>query len=200
MEPIISQEELQKLMGVDRKVRGMGIKAHADFVLEREGEEALAKLEKAITEAGYPVKYAELDNMVFYPQGLEVATLIAIQRLFNYDEEKFEEMGKFGVKISLLVKLFMKYFISLEKLAQQASPMWKKGGDLGDLKIGHYSKEEKYIILRIENFNSHPLYCPVFRGYFSKAIEMITGKEATCQETKCGFKGGEFHEFRIEWN
>jgi len=199
MEQVISKEELNKLMNLKGEVRGMGMKGHAEFILKEEGEEGLKKMEETITNLGYPIKYKEIKLMSFYPIGLEAVTLIVIKKLFNYDDKKFQEMGKFGVKVSFLLRIFTRYFVSLEKFAKVAPGMWKKGGALGDFKIGEYNIDKRCLILRIENFSLHPLYCQVFRGYFSKGLQMIIGKETTCQETKCTFRGDEYHEFLLKW-
>ncbi len=194
-----SEEETKKLEEAKGQVRGMGMKAHADFIYEKEGPEGLERLERAMAEAGYPVQYKEIKAMDFYPLRMELATLITIKKLFRYPDEKFREIGKFGVKFSLLIKLFMKYFISLEKLTKEADNLWEKGGDLGHLKIVMRDKEKNIIVLRVEDFSAHPLYCQIFSGYFSKAIQMIVGKEATCEETKCVFRGDNCHEFLLKW-
>ena len=199
MEQIISEKELKELKELKVEVRGMGAKNFAGFILEKEGEKGLERLENTMAEIGFPIKYSEMKAMKFYPFGLETATLIVIKKLFNYDDKKFQEMGKFGVKFSMLIRLFMKYFISLEKLAKQAPQMWKKGGNLGDFKIQEYDLEKRYIVLRIENFKGHPIYCQIFKGYFQGAIQMIVGKEATSQETKCMHKGDDYHEFLLKW-
>ena len=199
MSEVISKQEFDELIKAKGRVRGMGMKGHAEFIFEKEGEVGLKKLEETITNLGYPVKYKELKLMGFYPLGLEVATLVAIKRLFNYDDEKFEEMGSFGVKVSFLLRLFMKYLVSIEELAKRAPKIWEKGGDLGDLKIGKYDMDKKAIILRIENFAAHPLYCQLFKGYFSKGLQMAVGEKPNCEETKCTFRGDDCHEFTLTW-
>ncbi len=199
MNPILSKEELEKLSGLKGNVRGMGMKNYAKFILEKEGKEGLKKLEEAMAQIGYPVKYEELKAMSLYPLRTETATLILIKRLFNYDDRKFQEMGRFGVKFSMLIKLFMKYFVSLEKLVKEAPKMWKKGGTLGDFRVAEYDLVKKQLTLRIENFNVHPLYCEIFKGYFAGAFQMIINKKIECKETECSFKGGRYHEFQLQW-
>ena len=199
MSEIFSKKEFDELMKIKGEVRGMGMKGHAEFILKEEGEEGLKKLEETITNLGYPIKYKEMKLMAFYPVGLEAATLILIKRFFRYDDKKFQEMGKFGVKISFLVRLFTRYFVSVEKFAKLAPDMWKKGGALGDFKIVEYDIPKKRLVLAIENFSLHPLYCQVFTGYFSKGLQMIIGKETTCEETKCTHRGDDYHEFLLKW-
>jgi hypothetical protein len=199
MAEVFSKEEFERLINVPGEVRGMGIKAHADFVLKKEGQEALERLEKTIADLGYPIHYNDLKAMDFYPLGLEVVTLVAIKRLFGYDDEKLQEMGGFGVKSSFLMRLFMKYFVSFERLVKEAPKMWKRGGAVGDFKVVDYDKDKRFLILRIENFKVHPIYCSIFKGYFLSALQMILKDKPTCQETKCSFSGDEYHQFLLKW-
>lgn len=196
---MMTKEEFNELMKIDGEVRGMGIKSHAEFILQKEGQAGLKKLEETITGLGYPVRYEKMRLMDFYPIGLEIATLLVIKRVFNYEDAEFQEIGRFGVKISFLLKLFMRYFVSPEKLIKMASNVWKKGGALGDFEVVQYDKDKKHLVLRIENFNVHPVYCQIFIGYFSKGLQMIMGKEAICEETKCTFRGDNSHEFTLRW-
>ena len=199
MEQIISKEELGDLMRIEGKVKGDGMKSWAEFIVKEEGEEGLKKLEDTITTLGYPIKYREIKAMLFYPVGLEAATLVAIKRLFHYDDSKFQEMGKFGVKFSIIVRIFMKYFVAPEKLLKKASAMWGRGTTIGNLVVAEYNKEKKYLILRLENHKVHPIHCQVFKGSIHNALQMILKSEVTCQETKCPFRGDNYHEFLLKW-
>lgn len=200
MEKIIQKEELDKLMNLEGESRGMSLKGYGDYVLKEEGEGGLKRLEDAISGLGYPLNFNEIKAMDFYPLGLEAVTLIAIKRLFGYDNEKFQEMGKFEPKGSLILKLFMKYFVSLKRVAEEAPKMWRKYYTVGDLKVIDYDLDKRYIILRLENFRLHPLLCQDLIGYFSSVVKMVVGREEiNCQETECVFRGGKYHEFLLKW-
>ena len=58
---------------------------------------------------------------------------------------------------------------------------------------------EKYAIARIENFELCPSHCCTLKGYFLSVVKMILGRPISCEETKCTFRGDEYHEFRITW-
>jgi len=199
MEEIISKKEFDEFMKAEGQVRGAGMRSYAEFVRKEKGEEGLKKLEETITKLGYPIKYREIKLTDFYPIGLETVTLVAIQRLFNYDDKKFQEMGGFGIRLSLFFSIFMRYFVSPKKFIKEASKTWKQAGSIGDLKIAEYNLEKRYLTLRVENFHIHPLYCQVFKGYFLSSIQMIFKSEPTCGETKCTFRGDEYHEFLLKW-
>jgi hypothetical protein len=199
MDPIISKEEFNRLINLKGKVRGMAVKGYGDYILKEKGEKGLRKLEETITNLGYPIKYREIKTMDFYPLGLEGISLLVLQRLFNFDDEKIQEMGKFQAKFSIVIRLLMRYLVSIEKAAQGASKMWRSYHTSGDLTITELNKEKRYAILRIENFRVIPSHCHHLIGYFSTIVQLIVKNKVTCKEIKCPFRGDEYHEFLLKW-
>ncbi|MBZ9572269.1 hypothetical protein KJA15_02990 [Patescibacteria group bacterium] len=200
MEQIISKEEFNELMKIEGEVKEEPLKTTLEFVLKEKGKEGLKKLEDTMAKLGYPIKYQEIRSRDLYPIGLMAITLLVIKRLFNFNEEKFREMGRFEAKISsLIIRVFMKFFVSLERMAKATPKMWKRHFTVGDLKTIELNKEKRYAILRLKNFRLHPLHCQALIGYFSSVVEMIVRSKATCEETKCPFRGDEYHEFLVKW-
>ena len=197
MEEIITKQEFEELMKLKGETRGVGFQTEAKFILKEEGEEGLKKLENEMTRLGFP--YDKIKTMEFYPMGLLAVALVVIQRLFNYDENKFQEMGKFESKSSLIIRLFMKYFASLERVAKESEKMWRNYYTVGNLKVTELDKDKKYVIVRIENFSLHPILCQVLIGYYVSIVKMVVKSEVTCQEVKCVHKGDEYHEFLLKW-
>jgi predicted hydrocarbon binding protein len=200
MEPIISKEELDKLMKLKGKLRGISFKTQADFILKKEGEEALRRLEDAMAKLGYPLKYKKIRSTDFYPLGLLAVNMIAIKSLFNYNDKKFQEMGSVEAKTSsLVIRLFMRHFCSLNMMVKEAPKMWREHYTVGNLKILKHDKEKRFVIIRLENFFCHPLVCQDLVGYFSSILQMVIGKEISCEEAKCVHRGDEYHEFLLKW-
>lgn len=197
MEQIITKQEFDELMKIEGEARGLGFQTEAKFVLKEEGGEGLKKLEAQMAKLGYP--YSKIKTMDFYPIGLLAVNMLVIKRLFNYDDKKFQEMGKFEAKSSLIIRLFMKYFVSLERVAKESPKMWRKYYTVGDLKVPEINQEKRYIIIRIENFRLHPILCQILIGYFQSIVKMVLKDETTCEETKCVFRGDECHEFLMRW-
>ncbi len=199
MEEIITKEIVQELMKIKGETRGASMKGDLEYVLHKEGAEGLKKLEDEMARLGYPIRFKELRAMELYPVGVEAITFLVIKKLFNFDEEEFRKMGEFNSKVSLLIRLFMKYFVSLELLAKQAPKLWREYYSLGDLKIIEINKEKKYMIIRIENFYHHPIHCLTVEGYFVSIVKMVVKAPVTCKETKCINRGDEYHEYLMKW-
>ena len=199
MEEIISKEELEKIMKAKGEVRGDGMRSYADFILKEEGEKGLRKLEEAMAKLGYPIKCTQIKRMDFYPIGLWVLFVLGIKRLFNYDDKKFQEMGIFQLKSSLIIRVFMKYFFSLERAAKELPKIWRQYFTIGEFNTVELNKDKRYLILRLENFRLHPISCQIIIGVLTRATGMIIKDKASVKETKCVHRGDDCHEFLIKW-
>jgi predicted hydrocarbon binding protein len=201
MEEIISKEELENLKKIRGEVKGMGMKTHVDFVRKKEGEKGVKKLEEAMRELGHPIEYKKLKALGLYPLWWEALTLRVMQELFRYDDEKFVEVGEFHAKDSVVIRVFVKYFISIESVAKNISKVWEKYfTEPGEFTVEEFDKEKKSAVFRIKGFDFHPLHCQINRGIFSALTELLTkSRSVVCQETKCVYKGDEYDEFLVTW-
>ena len=197
MEQIISKEELEELMSIEGEGRGVLFKTAPKFIVKERGKEGLKKLEDTMAGLGYPIR--EIRAMDFYPVGLYVVMLVVIKRLFNFNKEKFIEMGRFESKVSIIIRLFVRFFFSIDRTVKQVSKIWRAYFPFGDISVAELDKEKRYGVFRIENFRLHPLHCYILRGYLPSVVQMVVGSETTCQETKCVHQGDEYHEFLLRW-
>ena len=199
MPEIINKEIAKELIKIKGEVRGVALKSHQDFIVKEKGKEGLKSLEREMEELGFPIKYKEIKIMEFYPIGLEAIALLAIKKLFNFEDKKFEEIGIFQSKLSWIIRLFMKYFSSLELILKKAHQIWEKYYTVGELKVVELNKKERYVIMRLENFNLHSLHCRHVKGYCENVIKMTIKKPVTSEETKCPSLGDNYHEFIVRW-
>lgn len=199
MEGLISKEELNELLKTEGETRGHSIKNTGDFILKEEGKEGLKKLENAIAELGYPIKYNKIKETKYYSARILAITFVLIERIFNYNAEKFQEMGKFRAKFSIIMRMLMRYLISLDRAIKEMPRMWRKFLTTGDAKVVSFDKKEKWAIIRIENYRFHQIQCRVIEGIFSTILQAIVKSNVTCQETKCVHRGDEYHEFLLKW-
>ncbi len=197
MEQIISKEELEEFKKIKGEVKGVALKENMEFILKEEGRGNLEKLEKILADFGCPITYKNLKEMIFYPLWYDAVLLTVIERLFNYDDKKFQEMGRFEPKISFIIRIFMKYFISLERAAREAPKIWRQTFTVGDLEV--VKLDESSGVLRLQNYRLVPVQCQVLKGYFASVLGMVVGGKVECEEIKCVFKGDEYHEFLLKW-
>lgn len=197
---MLTKKEAKKLVEeVKGEARGISLKDDLDFVFETKKEEGLKRVEERMAELGYPINYKEIKAMEFYPMGVANLLLLVIKETFNFNKEDLEKWGASIVKFSLFTKVFLKYFGSLGRVAIEAPKNWARHYTVGKLTMPEYSRKEKYTILRLHDFKVHPIHCAILKGYFRKISEMVVKSPAKCEETKCSFKGDDYHEFFVTW-
>jgi len=203
MEQIMTKKEFDELMNIKGEVRGASLTDGSGFMEKELGkekaEEGGERLEKTITELGYPIKFSEIKPMGFYPIGLLAVILVLLQRMHHFTNEQFQEMGSISSRSSLLMRLFIKYFFSLEKVVEEFPKMHRKYMTVGDAKVVEGDLEKKYVIIRIENLKLHPLHCETSKGSFLSGVKMLIKGEVTIEETKCVHRGDEYHEYLLKW-
>lgn len=197
----LSKKNLKELLEIEGDVRGVVFKTDGEYILKKKGREGLSKLERELKNLDQPIKYQDIETLAFYPVGLRVISLLVIKRVFNFDNEEIKEMGFFATKTSLLVKLFIKYFLSIQRVFfKEASKIWRKHWSIGEIKPIKLDEEKKYALLQLKDFSLHPIYCCYLEGYFRGILQMITkSSQITCEETKCYFRGDKYHEYLIKW-
>lgn len=199
MEQIIPKEDIEELKKIKGEVRGVAFKLEFEFIAKEEGEEGVKKLEEEMGKLGFPIKYQEIQLMEFYPLGVWGVFLLLLKKIFDFDDKKFEKMGEFESKVSLIMKLFMKHFVSIRRVAKVVPKMWRMYFTVGDLAIAEFDAKKGYLVGQLKNYRLHPVHCQYLRGYFATVIKMIVNQPVTCQETKCVHRGDEFHEFLLRW-
>lgn len=195
----LDQKTIKNLLKIPGEARGVILKTDGEFVLREKGQKGLKRVEAELRKLGCPIQYQKIESMAFYPLAWRVASLLIIQKVFNFDEQKIKEMGAAAPKVSLIIKLFLQYFISFSAIFKQMPRMWKKHYTVGELEPVQLNEKEKIIVIRVKDFNLHPLFCLYLCGYFSEIIKMIVKKISSCQERKCFFKKAKYHEYVLRY-
>lgn len=195
-----TKAEIKKIMENKGEVRGAVFQTDAEYVRQQKGEEGLKAIEKKTKEFGYPINYAQIKTMDWYPLGLRAISLLAAKEAFNWGDKEIENMGNAAPKYSFIVKLLMKYFLSFPMTYKQSPTYWEKHYTVGVLEAPDYDLEKKYYIIRLKDFKVHPILCVYLEGYFMRIGQFVLkGKNFRVKETKCMFKGDPYHEFVVEW-
>lgn len=190
-------EELMKIPG---NLRGEILQDHGRHILEKKGEEGLKEVERKLKELGIPFEFKKVKRLNWYPDALSHLILLVSQNLFGWQESEFFEMGRTAPLHSFVVKVFLKYFLSIEQIFKSAGKFWQRYFDFGELEPYQINLKEGYAILRLKNYKIHPIGCVYKRGYFTTLVSFtLPDKEISVQETRCVHKGDPFCEFLIKW-
>lgn len=194
----ISKEELQRLKSIKGEIIGTGFIEDIKFILDQKGEAGLKKIEEAQKELGCP-KYSEIENFKWYPLGCYFISFLIAKELFGWDEKKFRKMGANAVKISLVAKIMMRYFISIRRTFEETSRYWRMYLTVGKLEPIEINEKERYLLLSLKDFPGHQLFCRYLEGLIEQ-VTSYTIKKPKCQEVKCPLLGeGRDHVFKLSW-
>jgi hypothetical protein len=196
----INKKELDDLLKIEGKIRGVVFHTDASYVLKKEGEKGLERLKNIVKDLGYQINYDNPKKTDWYPIGLRAISLILMKDTFGWSDKEIEEMGWNAPSFSFIIKIFMKFFVSISKIAEESPRLWKEHyWDIGEL-VPELHEDKKTLILRLKNFKVHPIICIYLAGYFKRVASLgIKSKKIECKETECIFKEGSCDEFRITW-
>ena len=200
MENKTLKETAEILLNFDGMVKGESFRTHGEYIRYREGEEGVRRVEEKMAELGVPIKFKNIKPLQWYNEGKSSLIIVIAKEIFNWTEDDIYEMGRFSAKSSFIVKVLMRYFVSLEKVLSQAPVYWKKYCSFGEVQPIELNKKDQYILLRLKGFTMHPLVCTFYAGYFHGFAGMnIKSKKMRVEEVKCMSKGDPYHEYLIKW-
>lgn len=199
VEEILNKEIAKKLMKIEGEGRGFILKNDATFVRAQKGETGLKKLEKELEKVGCPIKYKEIRSLNFYPVSWRAISLLAMKKVFRWGDEEFRELGRFILGGSLIVRVYARFFHSIEAIVKKAPQMWREYFTVGELTAPDYDEEKRYLIIEIRGLDFDPVFCRAMEGYLMTIVGMVVKAEVRCHETKCTFEGQDHHQFKITW-
>ena len=202
-----SVDEIKQMMETTGKIKGSAFRGELEYILAKKGEEGLKAVEKKTEELGHPIRYREIKETRWYPIGLKMISFFAFLSAFNWGKKELAEIAESSVKVSYIVRFFMKHFASPKKIFKVAAPrLWKRYFSVGSFEAADFYNIEKrggggQGVLRIRDFKLHPFHC-FYLGRFFIGIAKLTDsrfKEINIEETKCMFKGDDYHEYLLKW-
>lgn len=193
------REKAIAFMEMKGDIRGLSLIADYEYVRHKLGDEGVKKVEKKMALLGYPLPLKEIKQMEFYPIGYAGIIELAIERALNFTMEDYYEMGRYAPKSSVILKVMLKYFASLDSAIVQATNIWRKYYTIGILEAIEVNKKERRVVFRISEYEIAPSTCHVIRGYLAQVTQMITGKQITSEERFCTFRGDPYHEIVFTW-
>jgi hypothetical protein len=195
------KKEVDRMIKIPGNTRAGVLKAHADYIRFKEGEEGVRKVEEVMRELGHPINFAKINIYDWNPDGLPIGTALVAKEIFGWSGEDIFEMGKMTAGQSLLLKLILRYFVSPKKAFKEGHRLWEKYYDFGKLDMVELNEKEKYLILRVTRPKFHPLVCIYYRGYITRICQFVFGtNNVKVEETKCQFRGDPYHEYTIRWS
>jgi predicted hydrocarbon binding protein len=164
-------------------------------------ENGISLVEEEMEKMGFPFRFSSLISPTeLVPLSVRVASLLAIKEVFHLEDEQIKDMGRLATKSSFFTKLTLRYLISLKKMAKEVPRHWQRHYTVGSMDPAEFHEDEHFEIVRLRDFNIHPIFCTYLSGYILGITELIGNyPNLAVQETKCQHRGDEYHEFRVIW-
>jgi predicted hydrocarbon binding protein len=196
-----TQELINKLKDRQGKTRGVAIITTVAYIQKMKGENGINLVEKELEKLGYPLDLRQIDKSQWYHCLIDPLIMVIAKNAFGWQDKDFYDAGYFAPQVSPIAKIFLRYFISIDKAFQGASKYWKRYYSFGKLEAVEMDKEKKYFVLRLKDYDLSPLLCVYHKGYFVRTACFTLGKEKniSIEEPKCIHRGDSYHEYRITW-
>ncbi len=167
--------------------------------IEREyGADKRIRVEEEMMELGINTK--DFNKTPTIPLEHFITLLVVKKEVLGLSDEDVVIFGKEVARLSFVLKFASRLLVSVEMICNNADAGWKKYYDTGVLTVGELNKKEGRIVGEVSNFIGHPVHCRYMEGYFSKIMFFVIGKETSCEEVECVFKGGKSHRYIMKWN
>lgn len=195
---MITKEAVEKIMKTEGQVKGAVLQTDASYVKKIWGEEGLNKVKEELKKLGHPIEYEKAKALEWFPIGLRVLSLLVIKDIFDLSEEDIKTMGNIVPKLSFIVKIMMKFFVSPKMTVEHGPELWSRHYSTGKLEVEHKEKE-KFLTVTLKDVKLDPVICKYLEGYFQRIMQFTVGENVKCQEIKCMFKGDPCHVYRVSW-
>lgn len=194
----MDKTEVARLLNLEGQVKGVVFQTDGGYVEKKWGPTAVKLVEQTIREAGGDLEYAKVRALNWYPLGMRAVSLLGIKEQFGLSDEDIKVMGNTAPKFSFIVKLMMKFFLSPKTTIEHSPDFWNKHYLAGKMET-EYHGEEQCALVKLYDFNLHPVACKYLEGYFQRIMQYSTGKPVISEEIECPYKGGTGHIFKLSW-
>ncbi len=193
------EQAAERLLNLEGNAKGEVLRTFLRIVEEKEGKEGLEKLKKKLRELGVKQDLDNVKSFQWTKEGVNALAVVTGKELFGWTEEEVFEIGRSTPKISFVIKVLVKYLVSIETLFKNSDTYWKKHYDFGSFEPVEFNKEKQKVVLREKDYKTHPLVCIHHAGYFKGLAEFVLGENVTIEETECVHEGAEYNEYVIRW-
>ncbi len=197
----LTDDDIKQIVKINGRIRGLILTTLKDYIISKKGIEGLKKVEEKMKEIGYPFSFDGLSSVKWYPAPTVHLVMMVMLEVFNWGEEDNFKMGYEAPINSLLAKLMLRTFTSLEVAFRVTPKFWKNYTNLGEMNWVERDIKNKRAVLRLTNYPKvkRGSY-EYFRGYLKKIMEIMTkSKNVKVELTKTIYNGDPYDEFTFTW-
>lgn len=195
-----TKERVAELMEIEGNMRGELLKSNFVYLEGKEGKDSIVRMEKKLKELGYPLLFKEIESFKWYKDAFCSIFMLSFREEFSWSDEDIFNLGRFSPQYSIIVKITLRYLISLKKAFNFAPNLWRRNVDYGILEPHEFNQKEKFMTFNLKDYALHPLVCIYIRGYLTSLFEQINGRNTIkVDELNCIFMGNPYHSYKVNW-
>lgn len=197
----ITKKEAEKILKIKGRIRGLVITTLKDYIISQKGQDGIKKVEKRMEKVGHPFEFKKLSSVKWYPAGFIQLVMLVILDTFGWDDKKNFEIGYQAPINSLLAKLMLRTFTSLEVAFKVTPKFWKNYTNLGEMNWVERDIKKRRAVLRLTNYPKiNEASYEYFRGYLKRIMEIMTkSKNVKVELTKSIYRGDSYDDFTFTW-
>ncbi len=195
------EKKRKELIQKEGNVKGSQIKSILKCIEKKEGNDGFKRLKEELKKYNLSFNINNINPLDWINEGESVFIILLAKEIFNWSDEDMFEIGMEAGKISFLLGIFTRYFVSVDAVYAGAPDYWKKHFDFGKVEMVELDKEKGIMKFRVYGYDYDRSVCKFFHsGYFySLAAISIETKNLKVEETVCIFDGGSYNEYIISW-
>ena len=198
---MLIEETTESLMKIKGSVKAVALQTDKIYIEMQNAQNGVTLVEEEMEKMGFPFRFDSVKSPTdLVPLSVRIASLLAIKKVFHLEDVQIKEIGRLATKSSFFTKLVLRYLVSIKKMAKEIPRHWERHFTIGVMDPCELHEDERFLIVRLRDFNAHAIFCTYLTGYIVGMIELIGDyTNVIVQETKCQQRGDEIHEFRVTW-
>lgn len=194
-----TEKNLNQILNKEGMIAGEVFHTQYEYVKRNKGDQGLDAFAKKAKEYGQELDLRDMNFQKWYPVGLRPFSWFIMLKTFGWGEKEFLDSAYQAPKVSFIMRILARYFVSPKVTIQKSPKYWNKHYTIGSLEVHKIDMKNKRFVLRVKDFKVSPLFCIFYLGYFKKVVEFGGIKNPSVRETKCIYNGDDLHEFEITW-
>jgi len=196
---MLSEDEIERIEETPGEIIGASLKEDIGFLIRKEGEKGVKRVEEELERIGHPLQLKKIKTFHWYPFYFTFFIHAINKDLFQWNDEDFRENGRLSAKLSVVLKIGIKYFISIERTLKHVNKAWRMYCTVGEV-TSDYHQDEHLIIITFTGFTGHPTFCRSLEGFAWQVFAYhLPTDNLVVKEIECPFSGGSAHRFELKW-
>jgi hypothetical protein len=194
------KKEVDRLMSLSGNVKGEILRTTFAYIEMQEGPEGVKKIEDLLAEMGYPFPYASIRPYGWYKESYSISIYLSAILVLGWKQEEIYNLARSVLKLSFLLRLIVKQFVSLRHIFEESTKYWERHLDFGSLVPHEMDEEKKFISVYIKGYAFHPISNVYHAGYIDAIMRLSIRSEEVHVEVVRSVYDGESHtEMRGQW-